>query len=92
MRTRHQLQVVQPSRLSSTLSEGLSVNSYHDFAVRSVAAPLCVVAESEDGCPEAIEHAYKPVFGQMWHPERERPFLSTHLAVVSETLGLRLPA
>lgn len=50
------------------------VNSYHQWGCRSLAAPLEVLARSEDGVIEAFFHPQLPLLGVMWHPEREAPF------------------
>lgn len=52
-----------------------SVNSFHDYGIltKEVKKPFHVKATCGD-VTEALEHQNLPVFGIMWHPEREKPF------------------
>ena len=52
------------------------VNSYHHQACVDVvlSGELRVEARTEDGVVEAISHRNLPIYGTMWHPERETPF------------------
>ncbi|MBR3606315.1 MAG: gamma-glutamyl-gamma-aminobutyrate hydrolase family protein [Lachnospiraceae bacterium] len=52
------------------------VNSYHQQACIRLkdTSGLISVAESEDGVIEAVKHKQYPLWGNMWHPEREDPF------------------
>lgn len=52
------------------------VNSYHNQACMKLKdnCGLNVLAQSEDGVIEAIEHKRYPIIGTMWHPERERNY------------------
>ncbi len=46
------------------------VNSYHHQAIKDIADGFKVVARSNDGIIEAIEHKYKTMMlGVQWHPE-----------------------
>jgi gamma-glutamyl-gamma-aminobutyrate hydrolase PuuD len=63
------------------------VNSYHQWGVRSLHAPLQVLARSEDGVIEAFTHAQLPIFGIMWHPERESPFNALDSALLARCLN-----
>lgn len=56
-----------------------TVNSYHQFALATCPDGFNVLARSEDGEIEAIQHCSLPWEGWMWHPEREHPFLSRDL-------------
>lgn len=51
-----------------------TVNSYHSWGCRRIAAPLRTLACSDDGVVEAFCHTETPLLGVMWHPERENPF------------------
>ncbi|MBR1598177.1 MAG: gamma-glutamyl-gamma-aminobutyrate hydrolase family protein [Lachnospiraceae bacterium] len=51
------------------------VNSYHNQGcVKLINDELEIMAKSEDGVIEAIRHRCYPIYGTMWHPERENPF------------------
>lgn len=61
------------------------VNSFHSWGITgaSLAKSLKPIAKSKDGYVEAAEHQSLPWLGIMWHPERERPFKETDLALLS---------
>jgi len=47
------------------------VNSHHHQGLDAAAPDLTVVAWSEEGIPEAVEHREHPyLIGVQWHPER----------------------
>ena len=50
-----------------------TVNSYHNFGFCQEDLPECLelIATSEDGIVEVIQHRTLPITGLMWHPERE---------------------
>ena len=51
------------------------VNSYHNYAVDKLGNGLeAIIVSSEDNVIEAIVHEKYKIFGQMWHPEREKSF------------------
>lgn len=52
------------------------VNSYHNWALMQLRAnsPLEIMAKTRDQSIEAIKHQSKPIYGIMWHPEREIPY------------------
>jgi N5-(cytidine 5'-diphosphoramidyl)-L-glutamine hydrolase len=52
----------------------ISVNSYHNYGTSQFDGPFQIIARSEDGIIEAIEHRSLPIRGIMWHPERTLPF------------------
>lgn len=47
------------------------VNSYHNYAIKEVKKPLCPLAVADDLTIEAFMHEYLPIWGIMWHIERE---------------------
>jgi len=53
--------------------QGFNVNSFHGFGARTTVPALEVWARSDDDVIEAIRHLDEPIFGIMWHPEREEP-------------------
>lgn len=69
VRTRHHLN----SEIEG-ISLPESVNSYHDFAIKSCPEAFEVISRSDDGFLEAFKHKSLPVEGWMWHPEREIKF------------------
>lgn len=70
--TAHSVQLETDSRLHSLLgAERLEVNSMHHQAVDRPGSGYRVVAHSEDGVAEAIEHTGHPFrLAVQWHPER----------------------
>jgi gamma-glutamyl-gamma-aminobutyrate hydrolase PuuD len=50
------------------------VNSYHNQGVvtKTLAEPLTGLASTQDGVIKALKHFSLPLFGIMWHPEREQ--------------------
>lgn len=63
------------------------VNSFHDMALVGLPPGYTCLARSEDGEIEAIQHTSNPMFGWMWHPERERPFDANHLTMARALLS-----
>lgn len=55
---------------------GYEVNSYHNQACMKLKenCGLTVLAQSEDGAIEAVQHTLYPIIGTMWHPEREKQY------------------
>ncbi|HMS01020.1 MAG TPA: gamma-glutamyl-gamma-aminobutyrate hydrolase family protein [Anaerolineales bacterium] len=50
------------------------VNSYHNLGFRQTHPELIVSASAPDGVIEAVKHARVPIYGLMWHPERNESF------------------
>ncbi|PAF45187.1 gamma-glutamyl-CDP-amidate hydrolase [Helicobacter sp. 11S02596-1] len=48
------------------------VNSYHQFAITHLSDDLIALATAGDGSIEAYKHISLPIFGMMWHIEREK--------------------
>lgn len=48
-----------------------SVNSFHHYKITLLGAELKCEAVSEDRGVEAFSHCSLPIYGIMWHPERE---------------------
>ena len=55
------------------------VNSFHNHSLSGVPNEYELMASSEDGAIEAIKHSSLPLYGWMWHPERELPFNNVDL-------------
>lgn len=62
------------------------VNSYHQFALSELPAHYDLLAQSPDGCIEAMRHQSLPWLALMWHPEREQPFCPLDLSRVQAVL------
>jgi len=71
---RHDLVISKECRMRNALLKFSDVNSYHKFGTQEISGDLQVMAKSSDGVIMAIEHYEKPIFGVMWHCERENPF------------------
>ena len=70
----HELTVNKEFKHYSFINTIGCVNSYHNYGSFSSKHPLKISANSKDGVVMAIEHCELPIFGHMWHPEREYPF------------------
>lgn len=68
----HDVQIEPGSRLAKFAPAlRVPVTSAHHQALRTAKGPLKVVAKSDDGIIEAIEHADASfILGAQWHPER----------------------
>lgn len=60
------------------------VNSFHNYAIELCPNDFRVVATSEDGVIESIQHKTLPWLGIMWHPERESPYSQMDLNMVKK--------
>lgn len=71
------------------LEEGLpnEVNSFHGFRVDRLGSGLRVIAEDPQGRTEALRHNSLPIWGIMWHPEREKPFSQTDIDLIRRVFG-----
>lgn len=58
------------------------VNSYHEWAADNLGDGLLPLLYASDGNVEAMKHKDAPIYGIMWHPEREYPFSPQDLAIV----------
>lgn len=70
-------------------NESYEVNSYHNQACRELKAGcgLKVTAKTADGIIEAVCHENLPIFGTMWHPEREEKFAEKDIERVKKILN-----
>lgn len=55
---------------------GSEVNSYHNWALTELRpnSSFRIMAYTKDHSIEAIKHKSEPIYGIMWHPEREKHF------------------
>lgn len=63
------------------------VNSYHNYSLSACPLGFRVLAHSEDGEIEAIQHLTLPWEGWMWHPERETTFSKQHFQRLQDLFG-----
>ncbi|MFT4552900.1 MAG: gamma-glutamyl-gamma-aminobutyrate hydrolase PuuD [Chlamydiales bacterium] len=84
--TRHELYVHADSRHKERLRKLNTVNSFHKFSVKSLGRNLIASARCPKGYIEALEHRTLPIFGQMWHPEREDPLQELEIELLGEVL------
>lgn len=64
------------------------VNSYHNYGIApdQFASGLRAIAWDENGNIEAFKHESQLIYGMMWHPEREKPFLESDQELLKEWL------
>lgn len=62
----------------------IRVNSYHNFGSKETRNPLKILARSEDGVIEAVQHNFASIEGVMWHPERCKPFKKHDIDLVKK--------
>lgn len=66
----------------------IEVNSYHNQGcVKLDSDELEVIMQSADGVIEKIKHKVLPIFGTMWHPEREIPYRNEDVYMVKNLFG-----
>ena len=63
---------------------GRIVNSFHNMAVKAVTGGLTVEARSEDGVIEVIRVKDQSIYGTMWHPEREKPYMESDIQFIKQ--------
>lgn len=70
-------------------SDEISVTSYHSYGIgeSEIAEPLTVLGRASDGSIECVRHPDHPVFGVMWHPERESPLPETDKRLLKHLFG-----
>ena len=84
---RHEITANSQSRFAGKLSKIKDTNSYHEYGVTQLGKDLLMSAASSDNGIEAIEHQQLPIFGHMWHCERENPFVDAQIELVKEFFG-----
>ena len=79
----HSVAIASGSVLDEAIgSTELAVNSFHHQSIRDLAADLEVIATSDDGVIEAVQHRTAPgIFAVQWHPELMFHAQPTHLAL-----------
>ncbi len=84
---RHALVLEKGAWCEPFLNRQTSVNSYHGWGIREMPAPLKTAARSAEGYVEAAYDPSRPVWGMMWHPEREDPFRLSEMELLSYVLN-----
>lgn len=64
-----------------------TVNSFHGQCLIDCPNEYRVLAKSEDGNIEAIQHEKRAWQGWMWHPEREEPFMEQDIKQLKKLLA-----
>ena len=83
VRTRHILQSVL-----GKYNFPIAVNSYHLWSLDKCPQGFDVLAYSEDGQIEAIQHKELPWEGWMWHPEREASYSAIDIERIRTLFGV----
>lgn len=67
----------------------VTVNSYHDWGIGpdDLGDTLVVLGTAPDGTVECVVHDAAPVWGIMWHPERESPSETADRQILRHALG-----
>lgn len=65
----HSIQVKKGSFLYSIFGDKYNVNSFHHQSIHKLADEFDVIAKSEDGIIEAIQHNCLNIWGVQFHPE-----------------------
>lgn len=81
---KHHLQVNKESKYFNNLNKLDRVNSYHNYAIKSISNDFLISAWNENKIIKAIEHKKHKIFAQMWHSERENPFDKNELNLIKE--------
>ena len=68
---RHVINVKEESFVHDVFkSARAEVNCYHNWEIDRLAPSLEVVARTDDGVIEAVQHTAAPVYATQWHPEQ----------------------
>ena len=82
---RHIIQVTDTEFITGS-SKKIEVNSFHNFAIKSIPEDFMICARSEDGSVEAMRHLNLPIYAIMWHPERV-PTLTINDNILKRVFG-----
>ena len=71
------------------LPDRTTVNSYHGYgiAIDDVADGFDAVGTAPDSTVECVVHRDHPIWGIMWHPERESPSAALDRQILTAVLG-----
>ena len=72
-----------------TLTKKATVNSYHDYGINlnDMGEDLTILGTAPDETVECVVHEDLPLWGIMWHPERESPSESVDRQIINHVLG-----
>lgn len=65
-----------------------TVNSYHNFSINKCPKNFIVLSKSIDENIESIIHKDLPMYGCMWHPEREKKKLTYDKVIFKKIFGI----
>jgi putative glutamine amidotransferase len=82
--TRHKLITNQKSKYQKYLNNLETVNSFHNYTINDLSNELIISATNNEQVIKAIEHTKHKIFAQMWHSEREQPFIENELKIIGE--------
>ena len=58
-------------KITTSENKNFIVNSYHNYSISKCPKNFMIVSKSDDDEIESIRHKKLPIYGCMWHPERE---------------------
>jgi 3'(2'),5'-bisphosphate nucleotidase len=87
---KHNLIIDENSKYKIYLEKLNKVNSFHNFGIDNLSDELIISATNENGIIKALEHKQYKIFGQMWHSERENPFINDEIALIKEFFNFRI--
>ena len=61
-----------------------TVNSYHNFTLKKCPKNFNIISKSPDNNIESIKHIKLPIYGCMWHPEREKKYKNYDLQMIKK--------
>ena len=62
----------------------IEVNSYHNLSIDKCPFNFSILSKSKDKSIESIKHKTLPIYGCMWHLEREKKLLSYDKMILNE--------
>lgn len=81
---KHTLKININSKYNKELEKLKAVNSYHNFVIDKLSEQFIISATNEYNVIKAIEHKEYKIFAQMWHSERESPFIKDEIALIKK--------
>jgi len=84
---KHRLTEIQGD-LSTEYNSLGEVNSFHRYGSEQNSEGLMITSKSLDGVIMSMQHNSLPLYGQMWHPERETSFHSADINIFKKVFKL----
>lgn len=81
---------VTPQQIIYVGDKSIEVNSYHRHGTTETNEQLIIWAKAADGVIKAIKHTTLPIYGMMWHPERNQPYNLNDLQFIKNVLTGKL--